>query len=61
MKAKGKEQEIIMTQAAQPAYKDSQVWQKSMSFANKVLQIIDELETSRKHYHLFEQIESAVS
>jgi four helix bundle protein len=43
------------------SYKDLQVWQKSMVFANEVIEIIDELETSRKHYRLFEQLESAVT
>ena len=38
-----------------------QVWQKSTLFANDVLQKIDELETPRKHYRLFEQLESAVT
>lgn len=43
------------------SYKDLQVWQKSMLFANDVLLKIDELETPRKHYRLFEQLESAVT
>jgi hypothetical protein len=43
------------------SYKDLQVWQKSMAFANEVIQVIDEIETPRKHYRLFEQLEAAVS
>ena len=45
----------------QSSYKDLQVWQKSMIFANEVIQLIDEMETPRKHYRLFEQLESAVT
>jgi len=44
----------------QSSYKDLKVWQKSMVFANEVIEIIDELDTPRKHYRLFEQLESAV-
>jgi len=43
------------------SYKDLIVWQKSMPFADQVIQLIDELETSRKHYRLFEQLEAAVT
>ena len=43
------------------SYKDLQVWQESMAFANDVLQIIDELDTPRKHFRLFEQLEAAVT
>jgi four helix bundle protein len=45
----------------QASYKDLQVWQKSMVFADEVIQLIDEMETPRKHYRLFEQLESAVT
>jgi len=45
----------------QVAYKDLQVWQKSMEFANQVIHLIDELDTPRKHYRLLEQLESAVT
>ncbi len=43
------------------SYKDLQVWQKSMAFANDVIQVIDELDTPRKHFRLFEQLEAAVT
>ena len=43
------------------SYKDLIVWQKSMPFADQVIQLIDELETSRKHYRLLEQLEAAVT
>jgi four helix bundle protein len=43
------------------SYKDLQVWQRSMVLADEVIQLIDEMETPRKHYRLFEQLESAVT
>jgi len=43
------------------AYKDLQVWQKSMEFANQVIRVIDDMDTPRKHYRLLEQLESAVT
>jgi four helix bundle protein len=45
----------------QSRYKDLLVWQKSLHFADHVIQLIDQIETSRKHYRLFEQMESAVT
>ena len=45
----------------QVAYKDLMVWQKSMLFVNQVIQIIDEMDTPRKHFRLVEQLESAVT
>ena len=45
----------------QVAYKDLLVWQKSMEMAFLVIQIIDEIETPRKHFRLIEQLESAVT
>ena len=42
-------------------YKDLLVWQKSLTYANQVLELIDHIDTSRKHYRLFEQLESAVT
>jgi four helix bundle protein len=50
-----------MTEMEHPAYKELQVWQKSMEFANQVIQLIDGLDTPRKHYRLLEQLESAVT
>ncbi len=50
-----------MAEVEQAAYKDLQVWQKGMEFANQVIQLIDGLDTPRKHYRLFEQLESAVT
>jgi len=41
------------------SFQDLKVWQKSVSFAEQVIRIIDELDTPRKHYRLVEQLESA--
>jgi four helix bundle protein len=50
-----------MSEVEQAAYKDLQVWQKGMEFAHQVIQLIDGLDTPRKHYRLLEQLESAVT
>jgi four helix bundle protein len=42
-------------------YKDLQVWQKSLSYADQVIELIDKIESTRKHYRLYEQLESAVT
>jgi four helix bundle protein len=43
------------------SYKNLIVWQKSLIFANEVINLIEELDTDRKHYRLLEQIESAAT
>ena len=45
----------------QSSYKDLIVWQKSMAFANEVIDLVDKLDTDRKHYRLIEQLEAAVT
>ena len=45
----------------QSRYKDLKVWQKSLNFADQIINLIDQIESSRKHYRLFEQLESAVT
>ena len=45
----------------QSSYKDLLVWQKSMAFANDVIDLVDRLETDRKHYRLIELLEAAVT
>jgi len=55
LKEKMQEEEI------QASYKDLLVWQKSLSFANGVIDIVDNLDTDRKHYRLVEQLEAAVT
>ena len=45
----------------QSSYKELVVWQKSMLLANDVIDLVDHLETDRKHYRLIEQLEAAVT
>lgn len=59
MKAKRKDYKMVEVEKA--AYKELMVWQKGMEFANQVIQLIDGLDTPRKHYRLLEQLESAVT
>ena len=40
-------------------FQDLKVWQKSVEFAEKVIRLIDEVDTPRKHYRLIEQLEAA--
>ena len=40
-------------------YEDLEVWNKAINFAVKVVDTVDKIETDRKHYRLFEQIESS--
>ena len=37
------------------------VWQKSMDFANSVIDLTEGLETERKHYRLVEQLEASAT
>ncbi len=50
-----------MVKAEQAAYKDLLVWQKGMEFAKRIIQLIDSMDTPRKHFRLLEQLESAVT
>jgi four helix bundle protein len=43
------------------AYKNLIAWQKSLQFADAVIALIDSLETDRRHYRLYEQLEAAVT
>jgi len=36
-----------------------EVWQLSVEFADKVLDLVEKIENSRRHYRLFEQIEAS--
>ena len=48
-------------QKMQFGYEDLEVWNRAVNFARDVIDIIDSIETSRKHYRLFEQIESSAT
>ena len=50
-----------MTDEGRMAHKDLIVWQKSMEFANQVIDLAENLETSRKHYRIIEQLESSAT
>ena len=50
-----------MIEQQQAAYKELVVWQKSMQLATKVIQVVDSLNTDRRHYRLIEQLESCVT
>jgi len=41
------------------AFKELLVWQKAIDFADKVLDTIENIESSRKHYRIIEQLEAA--
>jgi four helix bundle protein len=43
------------------AYEDLDVWSKAVDFSVKVVNLVDSIDTSRKHFHLFEQIEASSS
>lgn len=45
----------------QSSFKELVVWQKSMILANDVIDLVDHLETDRKHIRLIEQLEAAVT
>ena len=43
------------------SYKDLLVWQKSMIFANAVIDLTERLDSERKHYRLVEQLEASAT
>lgn len=52
---------ITISQINKFAYKDLIIWQKSIEFASKVIDLAENLETTRKQYRLIEQLESVVT
>ncbi|MFA7359791.1 MAG: four helix bundle protein [Candidatus Kapaibacterium sp.] len=42
-------------------FKELSVWKKSVEWAREVILLADNLQTDRKHYRLFEQLEAAVT
>lgn len=40
-------------------FKELNVWQKSLQFANDVIEITENLNTDKNHYLLIEQIEAS--
>ena len=43
------------------AFEDLDVWKKAVEFADKVISVVEDLDTDRKHYRLLEQAESSVT
>jgi four helix bundle protein len=41
------------------AYEDLDVWDKAVDFSVKVIDLVDAINTSRKHFRLMEQIEES--
>jgi len=41
------------------SFQDLKVWQKAVDFAEKVIRAIDQLDSTRRHYRLIEQLEAA--
>jgi len=41
------------------AYEDLEVWNRAVDFAVKVIDLVETIDTGRKHYRLLEQIEAA--
>ena len=41
------------------AYKDLLVWQKSLEFANQIIELSENLDTKKKHFRLIDQIEAS--
>ena len=42
-------------------FKELNVWHRAVDFADKSIALIDEIDSNRKHFRLFEQLESAVT
>ncbi|HBO34661.1 MAG TPA: hypothetical protein DD636_08015 [Anaerolineaceae bacterium] len=49
-------------ESTQPSsYKKLFIWQKSMIFANEVINLTERLDTERKHFRLVEQLEASAT
>jgi four helix bundle protein len=42
------------------SFKDLNVWHKSIDYASKIIMLVDQINTQRKHYRLVENLEAAV-
>src|SRR4030042_2579032 len=40
-------------------YEDLDVWNRAVDFAVKVIELVETVDTGRRHYRLFEQIEAS--
>jgi four helix bundle protein len=43
------------------SFEDLEVWQEAVDFADECLDIVEKIETDRKHYRLIDQLESAAT
>ncbi len=43
------------------SYKDLNVWKKSISFANQIIDLSEKLKTPKNHFRLIEQLEAAAT
>jgi len=41
------------------AFKEFKVWQKSIDFADSILDVVDQVQSTRNHFRILEQIEAA--
>lgn len=41
------------------SFEDLEVWQKAVEFADKVISLVEEIQTDRKHFRLIEQLEAS--
>ena len=52
---------MVNKESVKLSFEDLDVWQKAVKFANRVICSIGKLDTTRKHYRLIEQLESAAT
>jgi len=43
------------------AFEELEVWQRAVAFADRVIELAENLNTNQKHFRLIEQLESAVT
>ncbi len=43
------------------SFEDLEIWREAVDFADQCFNIIEKIETDRKHYRLIEQLESAAT
>jgi four helix bundle protein len=51
----------LRTDSVKFSFEDLEVWQKAMDFGDKVINVVDKLNTNRKHYRLIEQLGSSAT
>ena len=52
---------MLKNSETKSSYRELIVWQKSMDFANAVIDLTEQLVSERKHYRLVEQLEAAAT